>query len=155
MGFFQQFGSFASSLWDSFKQAFSPIAEALGFGQETGYEISAYDAVKELTHVRRQDDYAPLVSAVQPQDYIPREYYGTAEIPWNRPYAYEVEFYGRDLETGRYVHTGRWVTSSRELTAGEAEELALAYFAAEGQSAQIDVMQAGVVAAQLRPGEVR
>ena len=155
MSFFRSWGSFASKVWDRLRESLSPIADAIQFGRQVGVEISPAQAQRELSHVYSGIEHAQDIAQLSTADYIPDDWYTDAEVPWRRPFAYNVEFYGRDLQTGRYAHTNRVLTFSRPLTIEEIEEEARANFGETGKYPQLAIMQMGVTEAYVRSGEDR
>lgn len=151
------------SLWGSFGQAVeraaTKTADALrtvfGLAKVGGAAIDMPVVRQEISHIRRQDETAPLLAVLGPDEDIPESLYVDADIPWKRPYAYTVEFYGRDLATGRYTHTERTLTYSHPLTVGEVLEDADKYFGKGGGYEQLDIFQMSVVGAFTRAGEIR
>lgn len=155
MGFFKKLGSFASAVWDKIKGGVSPVQEAVDFGEQFGFDISPISAYGELSNIRRQDDLAPFVASILPEDYIPEEYYSESNIPWNRPFAYNVEFYGVNIDTGEIEQTERVLTYSRPVPVETILSDAEQRFGADGDYPQIDIMEMGVTAAMTRPDEGR
>ena len=155
MSFFDKLGSFGRKVWGAIQGLISPVSTAVEVGMEYDIPISPMEAYQELEYTHRMIDNEPLIASIPPDEYVPPNLYAQAEIPWNRPYAYEVGMYGYDLNTGEEVRVARVITSSDEMTIEEITGVALARFAAGGDYPQIDVLSVGVTGAEVRRGEVR
>lgn len=150
------------SLWGSFGEAVlrfaSGTADALrtAFGLARGGEAPVDVPVlrQELSYIRREGETAPQIASLGANETIPENLYTESNIPWKSSFAYEVEFYGRDLQTGRFTHTSRTITSSEALTTGEVMEIADTRFGADGAYPQLSIQQMAVTGAFTRAGEM-
>jgi hypothetical protein len=154
MGLFDRLGSYARKIWDWAKGRIEPIASALGIAREAEVETEPVELWREYRKVIRLEDVSATIAGLDFEQYIPRGLYTESEIPWNRPFAYEVTISGRDLATGRFARTARMMTFSRELSIGEIMEEATSRFGATGAYPQMDVTHLSVTGAQVRAGDV-
>jgi hypothetical protein len=152
-GLFERLGSFAKKVYRGFQSGVEAVERAIGIGREVDIDVSPPDAYREWSHVVNLEGRSEQISNLEPNSMIPPDLYTEAEIPWNRPFAYEVTMSGRDLNTGRFARTERVITASRELTIAEIEELAMERFSGEGAYPQLDVTHLSVTGAETRPGE--
>jgi hypothetical protein len=150
------------SLWGSFAQAVERSAVSMGDALRTAFGLAQVGQApvdvpvlrQELAHIRRESETAPQIAALGRNEAIPESLYTETNIPWKSTFGYEVEFYGRDLATGRYAHTSRIVTSSEELTPGEVLDIANERFGASGAYPQLSISQMAVTGAYTRAGEI-
>ena len=133
----------------------NPIKELLHLGEVGGIELEPTKLYQELSRLDREDRAAPRIAVLGRDDYIPAALHTEADIPWKRPYAYEVEMYGRDVKTGRFTHVSRAMPYSHELTIGEIEDDMDRLFGGEGEYPQVAIERMSVVAAFTRSGEMR
>jgi hypothetical protein len=153
MGLFKAVGSFGSRVWGTVKRAIEPIRAAFNVAREIGAEVTTGALLGEYRKVVKLEGIAEQIATLEPDQYITPQLYQEADIPWDKPFAYEVTMSGRDLATGRFARTDRVLTFSRQLTIQEIEEEALARFGSEGAYPQIDITHISVTAAQYREGE--
>jgi len=146
------FGSYGSKIWEGIKSRARPIAEALNIGRETGRELAASDLQREYRKVIKLEGVSEKLAALDPDSYVPGQLWIESEIPWKRPYAYEVTISGRDLATGRFARTQRTLTFSRELTAEEVLQEAEQHFGREGAYPQMDITHLSLTGAFSRAG---
>lgn len=153
MGLLASLGGFGRAIWNTIKSVAEPITTAFGLGRLAGVELSPVDLTREYRKVINLVGLSAQIAELEPDQYIPPELYQEAEIPWKRPYAYEVTISGRDLKTGQFTRTQRAMPFSRQLTIGEIEDQALAWFAAGGEYPQVDITHISVTSAEYRAGE--
>lgn len=113
---------------------------------------------REFRKLSRIEGLEAQILQVAESEYIPLNLYQVPEIPWDKPFSYQVTFYGRDLTTGRYARTDRWLTFSREMEVGEVLDVAGERFSAGpdyrgSPTVRFDIMQMSVTGAELRAGE--
>jgi len=150
------------ALWGSFGEAVLRFASttkdalrtAFGLAQQGGAPVDVPILRQELSYIRREGETAPQIAGLGANEAIPESLYTESNIPWKSAFAYEVEFYGRDLQTGRFTHTSRNITSSEALTTGEIMEIAETRFGADGAYPQLSIQQMAVTGAFTRAGEM-
>jgi len=153
MGLFRAFGSFGQRIWSAIRSSARPLAEALGLARAAEVEVEPYALIREYRHSVRLAGLQEQVASIGLSEYVPRNLYVEAELPWKHRFAYQVSMSGRDLATGRFARTERWLTFSREMEIGEIMEEASVRFSAEGLYPQIAVTHMNVIGAEIRPGE--
>lgn len=153
MGLFKRLGSFGSRIWDTIKRVADPIRSAFDTARQADVSVSVTDIVREYRKAIKLEGLSAQIATLSEGDYIPAQLHQESEIPWNRPFAYEVTMSGRDLATGRFARTSRVLTFSRQMTVGEIEDEALGRFGGEGAYPQMDVTHVSVTAAEFRAGE--
>lgn len=146
-------GSFGTKIWRTVLDIGGTVATALGFGREAGVEAEVvptwHEGYEVVAAVGRQSDFA----TIEPGGFVPQEWYEQSSIPWDKPIAYKVVVYGRDLATGRFAHQELDITTSRPLTAEEAVDECMARVGAEGGSPLFDIFSAKLIGASRREGE--
>ena len=146
-------GSFGTKIWRTVLDIGGTVATALGFGQVAGVEAEPgptwHEGYEVAAAAGREADFA----AVEPGGFVPQEWYEQSTIPWDKPIAYKVAVYGRDLATGRFAHQELDITVSRPLTAEEAVDECMARVGAEGGSPLFDIFSAKLIGASRREGE--
>jgi len=152
-GIFSALGSFATKIWQSIRSVSQPIRTALGLAQQAGVDVETPALWREYRKAIRLEGKAEGIAGLDPSAYIPVDLWTESDIPWNRPYAYEVTMSGRDLATGRFARTSRVLTFSRQLTIDEVMEETENRFGREGAYPQIAVTHMSVTAAEHRPGQ--
>lgn len=153
MGLWSRLGTFATKIWDWARSQASPVTSAAEMAGLADVTVEPAELWREYRKAIRLEGTAESIAGTDPHGYIARGLYTESDIPWNRPYAYEVTISGRDLSTGRFTRTGRWITTSKELTPAEIMDEAIASFGRGGGSEQIDVSHISVTGAQYRAGE--
>ena len=146
-------GSFGTKIWRTVQDIGGTVATALGFGRVAGVEAEPvptwHEGYEVAAAAGREEDFA----AVELGGYVPSEWYEASSIPWDKPIAYKVVVYGRDLATGRFAHQELDITVSRPLTAEEAIDECVARVGAEGGSPLFDIFSAKLIGASRREGE--
>lgn len=146
-------GSFATEIFDAVQSIGGHIADALGLGREAGANPAVEVVEQEWLQAARATDLEPSFTTLKPYDFVPHEWYVDSDIPWNRPFSYKVNLYGRDLDTGRFTSQDFDITVSRELTLDEIEDEAISRLGATGESPAIEIFSAKVIGASKRAGE--
>jgi len=146
-------GSFATKIWRTIIGAGEGLAEAVGLGRAAGVEVEPTPTWHEGYEVRTAAGRQEQFAALEPAAFAPQEWYEQSTIPWDKPIAYKIIIYGRDLETGRFAHQELDITVSRPLTAEEAVNECLARVGMEGGSPLFDIFSAKLVGASRREGE--
>ncbi len=145
-------GTFGRGIISGLQAIGGSIADAIGLGREAGVN----PALEALTHEWGQVEIAhgrePDFATLRPYETVPRDWFETSDIPWNRPFAYKVSVYGRDLESGRFTSQEFDITVSRELTIDEVENETIARLGATGQSPIIEMFKVKVIGAQVSGG---
>lgn len=146
-------GSLGTRIWRSVLDVGAGLVEAIGFGREAGVEAEPAPTWREGYQVSvamgREADF----SVVEPTAYVPADWYEQSTIPWDKPLAYKVAVFGRDLATGRFARQELDITVSRPLTAAEAVDECVARLGLEGASPLFDIWSAKLVGASRREGE--
>jgi len=153
MGLWSRLGTFATKIWDWARSQVSPVSSAQQVADLAEVDVEPQELWREYRKAIRLEGTAESIAGTDPGSYISHSLYTEADIPWNRPYAYEVTISGRDLATGRFTRTGRWITTSREATPAEIIDEAVSSFGRGGGSEQIDITHISVTGAQYRAGE--
>lgn len=150
------------SLWGSFGEAVERFAVKTADALRTAFGLARVGQApvdvpvlrQELANIRRGSETAPQLVALSRNEAIPENLYTESNIPWKQPFAYRVEFYGRDLATGMFAHIDRVITSSSELTPGEVLDIAGTRFGGGGAYPVLDIRQMAVTGAYTRAGEI-
>lgn len=153
MGLLKGLGSFGERVWSAVRGVAQPIREALGIAREAGLEPTPSELRGEYHAIEREIGLASTVAEVPESDFIPRNLYGEADIPWKMPFAYKVEITGVNLDTGEYETTHRWITYSAEQPVGDVLNEAYDRFDETGAYPQVSIDTMNVVAAQFRAGQ--
>jgi len=146
-------GSFGRSIIQRAQDAGQGIAHVLGLAREAEAIVSPAIVQREWGEVGlatgRQEEFGALSATEQ----VPHSWFEESEIPWDKPYAYKVAIYGRDLATGRFTRQELDITVSRELTVEEALDETRIRVGISGTSPAFDVFSVSLVGASKRSGE--
>lgn len=154
-GILDRFGSFGQKLIRLAQQTGTGVSSLFDVADIVGVDVSSADVTREWGQVRTTTELESAVSAVPLEDYIPKELYVPRDPPFNRPYAYLVRFYGRDLE-GRFAAKEYNLTFSKEVRPGDIMDVAAERFGVGGEYSELmDIYDMSVVTAYTRPGESR
>lgn len=154
-GILDRFGSFGEKLIRNLQERGLGIGDLFDVTEPAEIDVSPGDVVKEWGQVRTTTELESAVSSVPLDNYIPGGMYVPRDPPFNRPYAYTVRFYGRDVE-GRFASKEYNLTFSEEVRPADIMDVAAGRFGVGGEYSELtDVYDMSVVAAYTRPGEIR
>jgi len=146
-------GGFGRRIISKIQQIGGTVSDVLGLAREAGAEVAPSVVVREWGQVsiagERQEQFAALL----PTDEVPIDWFEESTIPWDKPIAYKVKAYGRNIATGRFVSQEYDITVSRPLTTEEVVDEAKTRIGAEGQSPVVDMFSVALVGASRREGE--
>lgn len=129
------------------------VSDVLGLARDAGAEVTPSAVVREWGQVSiaegRQEQFAGLLST----DEVPIDWFEESTIPWDKPIAYKVKIYGRNIATGRFASQEYDITVSRPLTTEEAIDEAQSRIGNEGESPVIEIFSVALVGASRREGE--
>jgi len=146
-------GGYANRLYKRLQEIGQFIASALRLGRVAGVEVEPAKVAREWGEVRRAGELVEPFIALRPEETVPVEWYEMSDIPWDKPIAYTVAAYGRDLATGRFASRDYWITVSRPLTSEEVLDEARSRLGMEGQSPTMDIWSVKLIGASRRLGE--
>lgn len=153
LGLGEALGSFGRSIIQRVQDAGQSISRVLGLAEEADAVVSPAIVQREWGEVSLATGRQERFDALSSDDFVPRSWYEESEIPWDKPYAYKVAVYGRDLATGRFTRQELDITVSRELTPEEALDETRIRVGIEGTSPSFDVFSVSLVGASKRSGE--
>lgn len=146
-------GSLGTRIWRTVLDVGTGLAGALGLGRVAGVEAEPvptwHEGYQVSVALGREADF----SVVESTAYVPVDWYEVSTIPWDKPIAYKVVIFGRDLQTGRFARQDLDITVSRPLTAGEATDECIARLGVGGASPLYDIYSAKLIGASRREGE--
>jgi len=149
----EQLGSFATSAISRAIETGRTIGEFLGIIKPLVPEVSLPEAVHEWGQVRIAGERKEQFAGLAPEAYVPRDWFIESDIPWDKPIAYTVVIYGRDLTTGRFMSQEYDITVSRPLTTDEVLDETARRIGMTGVSAITEIFSARLVGASTRAGE--
>lgn len=148
-----QLGSFATSAISRAIEAGRTIGEFLGIIEPLAPEVSLPEAVHEWGQVQLGTERAEMYAGLAPEATVPRAWFVESDIPWDKPIAYKIAIYGRDLTTGRFMSQEYDITVSRPLTTEEVLDETARRIGMTGVSAITEIFSARLVGASTRAGE--
>lgn len=110
-------------------------------------------AARDWGRVSTADALEPQITALRPDEYVPRDLFTVSDIPWADKYAYEVTVYGRNIGLGRPETWGRFhrqkfdMTVGREMTVQEAIDEAHRRFGKTGGSPLMEIFDVAITGA--------
>jgi len=146
-------GSFGRSIISRVQKAAGTILDVLGITREVGIDISVPEVTREWGQVSIAGERQEQFSALGPHQGVPVDWFEESEIPWDKPLAYKVSVYGRDLATGRFTRQELDITVSRPLTSEEALDEAAVRVGIEGTSPTFNIFSISLIGASRRAGE--
>lgn len=147
------FGSFASKIISGLQSIGGSIADALHLGRSAGASPVLETVEREWAQAAQAKSAEPSFGGLRPFEFVPHEMFTESEMPWDKPFAYKVNLYGRDINTGRFTSQDFDITVSREMTIDEIENETIARIGATGESPAIEIFKARVIGASKRAGE--
>jgi len=146
-------GSFGHSIISRLQDIGGTIADALHLGEAAGAEVSPAAVAREWGEVAVSGERKETFAALGPWETPSPTMYEESEIPWDKPIAYKVAVYGRDLATGRFTHQEYDITVSRPLSVTEALDEAQARLGEVGESPTVAIFSMKLIGASRRLGE--
>ena len=146
-------GSFGRAILSGLQSIGSSIADANGLGRQAGLSPIPEIVAAEWGQVKVAGERESQFASLRPWESPQHDWFEESDIPWNRPFAYKVAVYGRDLATGRFSHQEYDVTVSRELTVEEITNETRARLGSGGQSPAMEMFDVKLIGASKRAGE--
>jgi len=146
-------GSFGRVIISRLQDIGGTIADALHLGEAAGVEVSPAAVAHEWGEVSVASERQGTFAALGPWDTPSPAMYEESAIPFDKPIAYKVAVYGRDLATGRFTHQEYDITVSRPLSVTEALDEAQARLGQVGESPTVAIFSMKLIGASKRLGE--
>jgi len=146
-------GSFGRSLISRAIDVGRSIGEVVRIVQPVAPEIAPVAVAREWGQVSKPAGWEKRFGLIALDQPVPLDWFEFSEIPWDKPLAYKVAVYGRDLATGRFTHQEYDITVSRPLSVEEALDEAQSRLGSAGRSPTTDIFSITLVGASRRLGE--
>jgi len=153
-------GSFGRSVIERAIELGRTVGEALRIIEPLAPEVAVPEVIHEWGQVRVAGERKEQFAALAPEATVPVDWFEESEIPWDKPIAYTVAIYGRDLigmygprTKGRFASQEFTVTVSRPLTVEEVLDEAARRIGMTGASPTMDIFSIKLVGASVRAGE--
>jgi len=104
-------------------------------------------AARDWGRVSVADALEPQITALRPDELVPRDLFTVSDIPWADKYAYQVTVFGRDRATGRFARQKFDMTVGRTMTIQDAMDEARARFGGYEGSRMSEVFDVAVTGA--------
>lgn len=150
-GIWQRLGGFGTKVIESALQIGRSLGETLRIIKPVAPEIEPMAAARDWGHVQTSDALEPAITALRPDEFVPRDLFVTSEIPWKDKYAYQVTVYGRDLITGRFTRQKFDMTVNTEMSVQGVIDETKSRFGSQGASPILEVFDVAVTGAWKSP----
>lgn len=123
-GILGKLGGFGTRVIRTAQQIGRSLGETLGLVRKIAPDIEPMAAARDMGRVSTADALTPEITALRPDEFVPRDLFTVSDIPWADKYAYEVSIYGRDRRTGRFKRQKFDMTVGRQMSIEEIKETA-------------------------------
>lgn len=159
-GLLSTLGSFGKRILETVRETGLSIRQAIGLAPKQARDITPSAVLDDLIQVARLPEKAEVIRTLPRADPIPNYLHDATNIPFNRPYAYEITASGRSVAGrvgaggekvgGRFTRDSFNITANRELSQEEIEEIALRRFGAGGKYPLLVIERMSVTGAMIR-----